>query len=148
MRFSIRVVIRTFLPICIFLMAVTSHADIVKGPFTFADDAFVDQLVGTGGTVIAFPVSGFDLVTAATDTLLNTGVLLRPGAFIDLAFTDNVAGNGVGTDIVILIPGIHRHIKNKEYLSHRRLIDNLKTFMLVPTLCVGIHIMLNCQYMN
>ena len=95
MWLSIRRAICACVSMSVLLLAAVSQADIVKGPYMFDDDAFVDQVLGTGGWVIG-DLSGM------TDTSLETAVFLNsPDAFIDLAFTDNVAVNDVGTDIVI-----------------------------------------------
>ena len=79
--------------------SVVSPATIIKGPFDFADEAFVDDLLGGGGDLGAQP-SGGDIETFITDTNLATAVALRStDAFMDLAFTDNFAVNGVGTTL-------------------------------------------------
>jgi hypothetical protein len=95
MRLSIRTAICACVSISAVLLASVSQADIVKGPYTFEDDAFVDEVLGTGGTVLG------DL-SNITDTSLATSVVLNgPDAVLDLAFTDNVAVNLAGIDIVI-----------------------------------------------
>jgi hypothetical protein len=92
MSFSIR---RAFCAsMSVLLFAAVSLADMVKGPYTFADDAFVDEIQGWGGSI-------YGDVTGMTDTSLMTGVFLGAGAFLDLGFTDNMAVNGVGADVVI-----------------------------------------------
>jgi hypothetical protein len=99
---SMRHAMRSVLPMCLLLVGDASDAEIVKGPYTFDDDAFVDQVLGVGPTVVPFPLfPPGDVVTNMTDTLTSTGAQLRAGDFLDLAFLDNVAVNGPGIDLVI-----------------------------------------------
>lgn len=100
MRFSIRGAIGACLSLGICVVAVASQAEIVKGVYVFDDTGFVDEVIGVGGTVQAFPI-GPSLETSITDTSLATGALIKPGAFIDLGFADNVAVNGPGADLVV-----------------------------------------------
>lgn len=104
MRVSTQHAICVCASILALLLAPASQADIVKGPYTFADDAFVDELLGTGGTVNPSPAGG-DVATFITDTSLATAVFLGNGGFVDLAFTDNVVVNDVGADLVIFDKG-------------------------------------------
>jgi hypothetical protein len=100
MWFSIRCAAHAFIATSVALIALSSHADIVKGPYTLADDAFVDALIGTGGVVVPFTAP--DVATGLTDTSLATSAMLKSiDAYVDLEFTDNVAVNGAGADIII-----------------------------------------------
>jgi hypothetical protein len=97
------------------LAAGSAQAVIVKGnaadpacaavpncPYEFADDAFADALVASGGPVGV--VGTTDPQTAITDTNLFTAALVRgsPGAgFVSVAFVDSLIVNDLGTDLVI-----------------------------------------------
>ena len=95
MQAPIRMMICCCLSLCSFLIPVASQADIVKDGFTFADNAFADEVVGAVPPLSAFPCC--DVVANITDTSLATGVGIGPAGSIDLAFTDNIVVNNPGT---------------------------------------------------
>ena len=74
------------------------------GGFTFDDNAFADVLNSSSGN---FSTSGGPLASVVTDTDAGTFAFSRDqGAFLDLGFTDNVAINGAGNDIVLFELGV------------------------------------------
>jgi hypothetical protein len=76
-----------------------ASAAVSVGGFSFDNNAFVDVLNSSSGS---FSVSGGTLSTVVTDTDPGTFAFsFSQGAFLDLGFTDNVAVNGAGNDIVL-----------------------------------------------
>jgi len=86
------------------------------GGIDFADNAFVDQLIGSSGNFLNYDsatasdvISQSQLASDLTDSDLNaasTYVLsLDTGAYVDLAFTDNYAFNGTGNDLAFFFAG-------------------------------------------
>lgn len=80
-----------------------ANAAVLVGGFSFDDNAFVDALNSSSGS---FTTSGGTLASAVTDVDAATwGFSFSQGAFLDLGFTDNVAVNGAGNDIVLFEVG-------------------------------------------
>lgn len=81
------------------LAASAASASVSVGGFTFDNNAFVDSLLSSSGS---YTVSGGTLSSVLTDTDVGTFAFsFDPGAFLNLGFTDNVAINGAGNDIVL-----------------------------------------------
>lgn len=86
------------------LYASPAAAVVTVGGFNFDDNAFVDSLVASSGT---YTTSGGTLAQVLTDIDASTYAFsFDTGAFVDLAFTDNVAVNGTGNDIVLFETGV------------------------------------------
>lgn len=80
--------------------ATSASATITVGGYTFDDNAFVDAVTGSSGTFKL--VGGSTIASVILDKDPSTYLSSRDtGAYLDLAFTDNVAVNGPGTDIVL-----------------------------------------------
>ncbi len=82
-----------------FAFATPALADVNVGGFTFADNAFVDALTGSSGSYSTVGGSLSDVLTDIDEATF--AFSFDDGAFLDLAFTDNFAVNGTGTDIVL-----------------------------------------------
>ena len=81
------------------LSATAASASVTVGGFTFDNNAFVDTLLSSSGS---FTVSGGTLSSVLTDTNVATYAFpSSEGASLTLGFTDNVAVNGAGNDIVL-----------------------------------------------
>lgn len=86
-----------------FAFAAPAQAATTIGGYNFDDNAFVDTLVGSFGN---YTVVGGTLSSVLTDTDAGTyAYSFDGGAFLDLAFTDNVAINGAGNDLVLFEMG-------------------------------------------
>jgi len=85
-------------------MSGLAQAFIIKGAYTFDDNAFIDAYLGSGGNVQVLTGS-VTTILLGSDLSKEVLIWLGSGAlgdgFIDLAFTDNVAFNGPGDDIAI-----------------------------------------------
>jgi hypothetical protein len=93
-----RAFLRAIFALLAFVPAAAS-ASIVVGGYGFNDNAFVDQVTGSSGT---FSTVGGTLSQVLTDkNPASFAWSYDQGAFLDLAFVDNVALNGAGKDIVL-----------------------------------------------
>jgi PEP-CTERM motif len=82
-----------------------ASAAVTVGGFTFDDNAFVDVLLNSSGNYTT--QTGGSVASVLTDTDVNTWAFsFDTGAFVDLGFTDNVAINGTGNDIVLFELGV------------------------------------------
>jgi hypothetical protein len=85
-------------------LAAPASATVTIGSYTFDDNAFVDQLTGSSGS---YTTSGGTVADVETDKDPYTWAFTRDaGAYLDLAFTDNLAFNGVGNDIALFEIGV------------------------------------------
>ena len=81
-----------------------ASAAVSVGGFSFDNNAFVDVLNSSSGS---FSNSGGTLASTVTDVDASTFAFsFSQGAFLDLGFTDNVAVNGAGNDIVLFELGV------------------------------------------
>lgn len=81
-----------------------ANAAVSVGGFSFDDDAFVDVLNSSAGN---YATTGGALADVVTDVDASTFAFsFDQGAFLDLGFTDNVAINGAGNDIVLFELGV------------------------------------------
>lgn len=81
-----------------------ASAAVSVGGFSFDNNAFVDVLNSSSGS---FSTSGGTLASTVTDVDASTFAFsFSQGAFLDLGFTDNVAVNGAGNDIVLFELGV------------------------------------------
>jgi hypothetical protein len=81
-----------------------ASASVVIGGYTFADNAFADTLVSSSGS---FTTSGGTVASVLTDTNAGTyAYSFSSGAFVELGFTDNTLGNGLGADLVLFEVGV------------------------------------------
>ncbi len=80
------------------LSSLQAGAVTVIGGYSFADNAFVDSLVGAGGSFSG----NAPLISAVTDSNADTYAYgTVTGAYLDLAFNDNNLVNGAGADLVL-----------------------------------------------
>ena len=87
--------------LCGLITAQSANAVTAIGGFTFADDAFADEVVSSSGTFTQIP-SGASLSDVLTDVDENTAAFSNDfGAFVQLGFTDNDLVNGADADVVL-----------------------------------------------
>ena len=99
------------------LFSAHAHAAVVAG-YTFADDAFVDTLVGSNGSFLNYNsatssdiISSSQLAADLTDTPSTDGqatyvLSLDSNASVDLAFTNINAINGANEDLAFFFVGL------------------------------------------
>jgi len=103
MRRSITRRIAKLIATAAFVAAPAAHAGLTIGGITFADDSFADQLLASSGV---YTTSGGSLAAVLTDTSLASWAMsTSPGAFVTLAFNDNLVVNGAGNDIALFERG-------------------------------------------
>ncbi len=86
------------------LAASAASASVSVGGYTFDNNAFVDALTASSGS---YTTSGGSLASVLTDVnAASYAFSFSPGAYVDLSFTDNVAVNGAGKDIVLFELGV------------------------------------------
>ena len=94
---------KTMLAAAIALASLAAQATTTIGGYSFADNAFADNLLASNGT--AFIIEGTAPTVAAniTDNDPYTGVFNTKDltSSLTLQFTDNVAYNGAGADLVL-----------------------------------------------
>ena len=102
--YSIRSAILVCVSMSIVLFSGVSHAADCRVLFPFDDSDFVDVLAAKSGTLTAFPgpSTNTKITKFITDKNLASAVGMNSiGASMKLEFTDNVAENGAGPDIVV-----------------------------------------------
>ena len=98
--------------VLLFLAAFQANAAVVGG-YTFADDAFVNQLVSSNGSFLNYNsatssnvISTSQLRADLTDNSAGTYVLsMSPNAYVDLAFGSTNVVNGAGNDLAFFFAG-------------------------------------------
>lgn len=71
------------------------------GGYTFADNAFADQVTGSSGNYWVMNAATLPAAVTGSDTNSFVRNLGGSAAYIDFAFTDNAIVNGAGADLVL-----------------------------------------------
>jgi hypothetical protein len=78
-----------------------ARAAVTIGGLTFADNAFADVLISSGGAFFARNGTLEEVLTDKSAATFAFAISDTAGAFVQLGFTDNVVVNGPGADLAL-----------------------------------------------